>query len=43
MVELEEVVIHRSYLVKNILPLEIIEVEELEEHVSGSELYPCSS
>ena len=43
MVELEDVVIHQSCLVKIILSLEVIEVEELREHVTGSQVYPRSS
>jgi len=43
MVELEEIAIRWSYLVKKILPLEIFEVKELGEHVRGSKLHPHSS
>jgi len=43
MVELDDVVIRRSYLVKIILSPEVIEVEELREHVRGSQVYPRSS
>jgi len=43
MVELEDVVIHQSCLVKIILSPEVIEVDELREHVTGSQVYPrCS-
>ena len=40
MVELEDVVIRRSLLVKIILSPEIIEVEVLRVHIRGSQVYP---
>jgi len=40
MVELEDVVIRRSLLVKIILSPEIIEVEVLGVHIRGSQVYP---